>query len=143
MGMPIYEAQFPDLPSKSVLGTDSTGRVIDGTTQRAIDFTLYNPIATDVTVICQVPIAITITKITATVLGATSVTFNIDERAAASLGSAGTNTMTSSLVATTTGANTTSFTNAGIARYAFLVLVASAISGTPTQLNILIEYSLA
>ena len=125
-------------PSQSVK-TDANKQLVSS--QASITFVLDSPVATDVFPICQVPVGITVTKVTATVKGGTSITFNIEQRSSSTLASAGTNVMTSSLVATTTGANTTSFSGASISAYAFLVFVASAASGTPTQIVITIEYS--
>ena len=104
-------------------------------------FVLDAPTSSTTFPLTQFPYAVTLTKVTATSLGGTSVTFNIDERS--SLGTSGTNTLTSSLVATTgTGANSTTFTNAGIASGAYLVLVTSAMSGTVNQLVIMVEYTI-
>lgn len=86
--------------------------------------------------------ATTITKIKAYAIGGTSVTFNIQERAETTPNSAGTNIMTSSLVADSDGAETTTFSNAGIAAYAHLFFVASAMSGTVTSVQVTIEYTI-
>lgn len=67
------------------------------------------------------------------VAASTSVTFNIEERS--TLGSAGTNIVASDQVATTTGASTTSFSNAGLAADNWLHVDISAVSGTPGQVS--------
>lgn len=72
-------------------------------------------------------------RIDAYVAAATSATFNIEERT--TIGSAGTNLVTSDLVATTTGvSHTTAFANDNIAMGSWLYLDISATSGTPGQL---------
>jgi hypothetical protein len=108
---------------------------------RSRTYILDTPTATDVFPFEQFPYAITLTKVTATVLGGTSIAFNLEERASNALGSAGTDTMTSDLTATATGANTTSFSNAGVAAYAFLVFTGSSLNGAVGQVVITIEYT--
>lgn len=68
------------------------------------------------------------------VSAATSATFNVEERTAP--GTAGTNIVASDQVATTSGANTTSFSNADLAADSWLYVDISAVSGTPGQLSI-------
>ena len=109
---------------------------------RCFPFVLELPTSSEVFPILPVPFDITITRITATVYGGTSLTFNIEERAAASLNSAGTDVMTSDIVATQAGATSTTFTNASIASGAHLVLVASAMSGTVGKVEVRIDYTI-
>lgn len=113
-----------------------------GVPKQSRTFVLDAPTGADVFPIIQFPYAITVTKVTGTVFAATSVTFQLDHRSSSTLGSAGTSILTSSLVATTTGANTTSFASASVAAYRFISLVASAVSGTPGKLVITIEYTI-
>lgn len=68
------------------------------------------------------------------VSAATSVTFNVEERS--TVNSAGTNIISSDQVATTTGASTATFSNAGLAADTWLYVDISAVSGTPGQLAI-------
>lgn len=68
------------------------------------------------------------------VSAATSATFNVEERTAP--GTAGTNIVASDQVATTSGANTTSFSNADLAADSWLYVDISSVSGTPGQLSI-------
>lgn len=131
-----------DTTDGQLLLYDSTTAVY-GTKKRAFPFSYGSPTSTDVvTVVPSLPFAITITKIIGTVRGNTSITFNIEQRAAASLGSSGTNIMTSSLVATTSGANSTTFSAASVPLGYHLVLVASSASGTPSEFTGSIEFTI-
>lgn len=85
--------------------------------------------------------AITIRRIRGTVMSGTSVTFNIEERAFGSLGSAGTDIMTSDLAATTTGATSTTFSNSSIAADAHMALAVTSVSGSPNYLTIQVTYT--
>lgn len=84
----------------------------------------------------------TATKATVTLLGGTSptLTCQVQKRAAASLNSVGTNMLSSSLVGTQAGASTTSFASASIAAGDHLVLITSAIGGSPTHAVIRIDF---
>jgi hypothetical protein len=106
-------------------------------------FVLDSPTGTDVFPMWQFETAVTITKVTGTILGGTSFTFNIEERSATTLNSVGTDVMTSDLAADQDGENTTTLSNAGIALGAFIVLAASAISGTVNQVVVRIDYKRA
>lgn len=68
------------------------------------------------------------------VASGTSATFNIEERS--TVNSAGTNIVSSDQVASTTGASTTTFSNAYLAADTWLYVDISAVSGTPGQLSI-------
>lgn len=131
-----------DTTSNQLLVGDGTNPVVIGQKIQTKAFVFDAPTGTDTFPLTQFPYAVTITKVTGTVLGGTSLTFNIQSRAAASLNSSGTNIMTSSLVASTTGANTTTFSAASISANAHLVLASSAISGTVGQVVIMIEYTI-
>jgi hypothetical protein len=102
---------------------------------------LDTPTNTDVFPIWQAPYAITITKIVGTVKGGTSVAFNLDERTASGLNSSGTSVMSGNLTASTTGANTTTFTNAGIASDAFICYIGSTVTGSVNQITIRIDFT--
>jgi uncharacterized protein YjiK len=78
----------------------------------------------------------TVERIDAYVTAATSATFNIEHRT--TIGSAGTNTMTADLAATTTGASQTTFASSAMDRGSWLWLDISAVSGTPGNLVVTI-----
>ena len=105
-----------------------------------IPFVLDTPTAAESFPIGEVPFPITITKVTATVKGGTSITFNIEKRAANALNSSGTNIMTSSLVATQTVVNTTAMASPKVPAGNHLVFVSSALSGTVNQVTLMIEF---
>jgi hypothetical protein len=130
-----------DSTNDQLLMGDGSAAIVVGQKKHSISFVLDTPTAADVFPIWQAPFAVTITQIRGTVLGGTSLTFNIQERPSTTLNSAGTNVMTSSMVADQNGEVTTTFTNAGIAASAFLVLVASALSGTVNQIVIEIDFT--
>ena len=79
-------------------------------------------------------------SVVATIMGGGTVTFNLETRNASTLNTSGSNILTSSLTATTTGASSNIFS----ARFptGFIVFNCSAITGSPTQIVILINYSL-
>lgn len=81
----------------------------------------------------------TITRIDAYVTAATSVTFNVEKRS--TIGTTGTNAMTSALVATTTGASQTSFSSATLTASNWLWLNITAVSGTPGNVVITVTYT--
>ena len=76
-------------------------------------------------------------RINAFIVGGTSVTFNIEERAV--IGAAGTDLMGSDMVATTAGVSTIVFTNASLASGNWLWIHISAVVGTVSQLVITLE----
>jgi hypothetical protein len=79
----------------------------------------------------------TAAKVEAYVFGGTSCTFNIEERT--SPGSAGTNMMTSDMVATTSKITDSSLANGGLAAGNTLALDISAVSGAVTYIAISIS----
>lgn len=87
------------------------------------------------------PFAATITRVDAGVSAATSCSFNLSE--ASTYGSSGTDVMSSSLVADTDGANTTSFSNASIAAGAWLRCYVTSVSGTPAFLDVSVTFNRA
>jgi hypothetical protein len=88
--------------------------------------------------------AVTVTSVTAELLGTStpSLDFNIEERAGGTLNSAGTDMFSSDQTADADGISITSFSNAGIAKDAHLVVTtgASASSGDIEYLVLTIEY---
>ena len=87
------------------------------------------------------PLAVTITRVACSVKAATSATIQLDERAAATPDTAGTNVLTASLVCDTNQEATTSFANASIAAQVPVALLISAVSGTPDTLRVYVEYT--
>lgn len=86
--------------------------------------------------------AITITRLQCDVKSATSVTINLREVSEGTPRSGGTAVATSNLVCDTDGANTTTFSNAGIAQHAPVVLEITAVSGTPEWVSGTVEYTI-
>lgn len=88
--------------------------------------------------------SITILSLYAEIPSGTSLTFNIEERAVGSLGSAGTDILAADVAADTTGEIRQVFSNASIAAGAHLVFTtgASAASGAVPYISIQIGYSL-
>lgn len=84
--------------------------------------------------------AVTITRVACSIKGATSVSINLDERAAATPDTAGTAVLTAVLVCDADQEVTTSFTNAGIAANVPMALTISAVSGAPDTLRVFIAY---
>jgi hypothetical protein len=104
--------------------------------------TIEDPAADENVSMFFTTVAITVTQITAVIQGSTSVDFNIEHGASRA---SGTDVMTADDTAdsTTTGNITTSggFTDATIPADSFVWLTTSALSGTPTELNVTIEYT--
>jgi hypothetical protein len=88
----------------------------------------------------KVPYAITITQVSA-YTDANTVTFQLEERAAATPNTTGTAVMTSSLVADNNEQTTTSFTNAGQAANTWLTAVVSA-AGDVSRFCVTIWYTI-
>lgn len=82
---------------------------------------------------------ITITEVAAYTNTGT-VTFNFEERGETTPNTAGTDVMTSDLVADTDQQETGTFSNAGIARDAWLILNVTSITGDPTIFGVTIRY---
>lgn len=123
----------------SFLGGIATGT--SGTGGHTVSFVLDTPTSSDVFPILQIyDTPVTVESVVGTVRGGTSCTFNIEERAGTDLNSSGTDIMTSDLVASTTGATTTTFSNPGVADGAFMVFVASAVSGSVNQVVVQIRF---
>jgi hypothetical protein len=102
------------------------------------------PTAGDDVEVLNTATALTITKVTATVKGSgTSATIQLQKHSASALNSAGTDMLASSLVATASGANTTSFSSATLAIGDFMSLVVSSVSGTPTAVVLRIEFTIS
>ena len=81
-----------------------------------------------------------VTRVDGFVDAATSAAFNVEQRT--SVGSSGTNILTSDLVATTTGAYSSSVTANQLIGGNYLWIDISAVTGTPTQLVITVTCSL-
>jgi hypothetical protein len=92
------------------------------------------PVADDDIGIWEPGFAITITKVVFKGIGATSTTFNINH-------SAGTDLWVDDKIASTTRQTSTSFTDATCTANNYIRYQASAISGTPTALEITITYT--
>lgn len=71
-----------------------------------------------------------------------TVDINIEERAFGSADTAGTDTLTADLQANTTGATSTTFSNAGLAADSYLTITISAKTGSPTKLTVACTYDL-
>jgi len=104
--------------------------------------TVESPTASENLSMFYTNVAITVTQITSVILGSTSVTFDIEHgtsRATATgTGVIGTDVVCNS---TTTGVVTTTFTDATIPADSFVWLSTSALSGTPTEFNVTVEYT--
>lgn len=107
---------------------------------KVFSFVLDSPTALD-----SIPLGV-MSLLGATILAveaftdAGTATFQLEERAAATPTVAGTDIMTSELVAATTPASATVFDNDGIAAENKLQLEISAVTGSPTKLNVFIKY---
>ena len=110
--------------------------------KKAMSGAYSNPTAADDINLWQVPYGMTVTKVWGTVTGATSASFNLQKHSSSTLNTTGTNMLTSTLVATTTGASTTSFSSASLSAGDFVNVVTSAISGAPTRLTVMVEYTI-
>lgn len=141
----------PTVDTTGDIGFDTTNGqllVYDGTAARVlasdiktITATIESPAADDVIPMFQTKgVALTLISVRGTVLGGTNYVFNVEERAAASLNSSGTDTLTSDLTAVQGGAESSTFTNSGIAADAFMVIVATSMSGTPDTVTVRLEY---
>jgi hypothetical protein len=105
--------------------------------------TIFDPVTGDSgRVQIALPNAVTITRVWCNVKAATSVTINLDERAEGTPDTSGTSVLTSNLVCDTDGANSTTFTNAGITARAPIALLLTAVSGTPDTLRVHFEYTI-
>jgi hypothetical protein len=104
--------------------------------------TIEDPTASENISIFYTNVAITVTQLTAVILGTTSVSYDIQHgtsRATATgTGVVGTDVVANS---STTGVITTTFTDATIPADSFVWITTSALSGTPTELNVTIEYT--
>jgi hypothetical protein len=121
-------------------GPDNTWTLDGGVGTRSI--TLMDPvIGDDGRVQIQFPTAVTIVRLSCSVNAATSVSINLDERAAATPDTEGTLVLGSALVCVTNEASTASFSNATVAPRVPLALRVTAVSGTPATLRVHIEYT--
>lgn len=100
---------------------------------------IEDPTATDAFPIGSIPIAATVTGISA-VTDAGTVTFNVEKRLATTPATAGTDILTSDKVASTTHSESTGIASAVIASEELLYFVASAVASTPTKLWVTVQY---
>ena len=112
------------------------------TAVKSATYSLWTPVLTDVDPFWQVPEGIQLVSVRATILGGTSVTFNLQKREKNASNSTGVTIMNSSMVATQAGAFTTTFTHPRLPKDSFLTLVASAVSGSVTKLMLQIVYTI-
>jgi hypothetical protein len=97
--------------------------------------------ASDSYPICMVPVACTITEVTAQTLNGTF-TYNLQERAKGTPGSGGTAVFSSAKLGYSTISTETSFTNSTLAAETWLYFVAASVSGTPpTHSWVTVEYT--
>lgn len=109
---------------------------------RVQSLTVFDPVTGDSgRVQVMFPYPVTITSVSCSVKAATSATINLDERAFATPDTAGTAVLTSALACTTTGATSSTFSNAGIAANVPLALLITAVSGTPDTLRVYVTYT--
>jgi hypothetical protein len=87
----------------------------------------------------KVPNNITVTEVSAYTNTGT-VTFNLEERAETTPNTAGTDVMTSDLIADDDQQKTGTFSNADLDRNDWLVLVVASITGDPTIISVTIRY---
>jgi len=128
---------------KNLYGCTSTNTMtqMSGVRQQIKSVTLFDPVAGDSgRVQLMFDEAVTITRVACSVKAATSVTIQLDERAAATPDTAGTDVLTSSLACDTNEEVTTSFANAGIAARVPVALTISAVTGTPDTLRVHVSY---
>jgi hypothetical protein len=125
---------------------DHTGDAGDGGTVgaklRTVTKILYidTPLATDAFPLAFVPDDITIVRVRG-VTDAGTVAFNIEHRATNTPGAAGTNTLTSDLVADSGGEYSETFSDATVPADRWLYYCASAIASSPTLLWVNVEYT--
>ena len=110
----------------------------NGLEYKTVEFTksiiVESPLATDDIGIWEPGVEITITKVVYRVTSATSVTFNINH-------SGGTDLWVSDKVASTTRTSVTAFTDATCTANNYIRFQASAVSGTPSSIEITITYT--
>jgi hypothetical protein len=127
---------------QSLVFTDDAGTDLVLNTRLTKSITVENPTASENISMFYTNVAITVTQITAVIIGSTSVSFDIEHgtsRATATgTGVIGTDDVADS---TTTGNITTTFNDATIPADSFVWLSTSALSGTPSQLMVTVEYT--
>ena len=87
----------------------------------------------------RIPSNGTVVRVDSYVTAATSATFNIQQRS--TIGTTGTNVLSASMVATTTGVSSSSFSDSSLTAGNWLWIQISAISGTPGQLCITVTFT--
>jgi hypothetical protein len=105
--------------------------------------TIFDPVAGD-SGRTQIVLAsnVTITRVWCNVKAATNAVINLEERAEGTPDTAGTAVLTSNLTCDTDGANSTTFSNAGIASRAPIALTIASVSGTPDTLRVHFEFTI-
>jgi hypothetical protein len=132
------DLQFKTLTSTggttTITSTGSTVNIESVKPELTKSLYLPDPIATDDIGIWEPGIPITITNVVYKGVGATSTTFNINH-------SSGTDLWASDKVATTTRQTSSSFTDATCTANNYIRYQASAVSGTPTAIEVTITYT--
>jgi hypothetical protein len=138
-----------------VTGTPDTIQFHDGTSAHTLNQPGIKSIWIDTPVVADsgriqvmFPVAVTITRIACSTKAANStVDLNMEERAAATPDTAGTDVLSAELVCDTnqqtscaSGCDVNTITNSGIAARVPLALTPSAIANAPTDLRVFIEY---
>ena len=115
---------------------------ISATATRTQSMAVFSPVVEDSgRVQVVLPAASTITRVWCNTKAATNVVINLEERAEGTPDTAGTVVLTSNLTCTTSGAATTTFSNASIAARAPIALTLASVSGTPDTLRVHFEYT--
>ena len=111
----------------AVAAADGTLSTVTLNNTKARDWVIADPTVGEFGQL-RIPWNCTVTRVDANILGGTSCTFNIEERG--TLGSAGTNILSSDMVADTNGESvTSSFNNASLAAGNWLTIDVSAVNG--------------
>lgn len=112
-------------------------------------FVLLEPVTGDSGMLqVQFPVAVTITRVSASVQGGTSVTLNLDKRAETTPNTAGTDVLSAGLVADTdsqtscaAGCDVNTITSGAVSARQLLALTISAVSGTVSTVRVHVEYT--
>ena len=109
---------------------------------RSKSITVETPTASENISMFFTPVAITVTQITSVIRGTTSVSFDIQHGTSRATPT-GTGVVGTDVVCnnSTTGVVTTAFTDETIPANSFVWLTTSALNGTPTELNVTVDYT--
>lgn len=145
---PLSGADLTDAPTAptAAAGTNTDEIATTAFVQTAVSplrtgglsISMAAPIAND-EVYIKVPFGCTISRVDAGVKDATNAVIQLYE--AANYAEAGTAILSSNLTATTSGANSTTFSNASIASGSFIRCVIISVSGTPGMVDINVTYT--